>query len=373
MVVVFPTPLTPATKMTRGFTDGGSSAPLPSTASISSCRTRVSASISLTSCARGRSFASKVSVAFTPTSAVISTSSNSAKRAFASLSELHALCRRARSPCRVFPRLLNSVAGAVGVGDADRVSAAARTPTRRRRTTSNTRMTTTTTAPTTTYSISGLTGMVRSRKGGESRRRRSSMHRDGDDLGNSRLLHRHAVEHIGGLHGAFVVRDDDELGVLAHFAHETGKASDVCIVQWRVHLVEKTKRRRADEEKREDQTHRHQRFLAARQQRHRLEALARRPYDDLDTGLEQVVLVGQDQPGVRAAEEARKHRRKLFVNRREGFSKLRAGCPIEPLNRALEIGERALQIFLLCTQKLRARFQLAEFVNGGNIHFTDAR
>ena len=41
---------------------------------------------------------------------------------------------------------------------------------------------------------------------------------DRDELRHSRLLHRHAVQHIGGFHCPFAVGDDDELRFFAELA-----------------------------------------------------------------------------------------------------------------------------------------------------------
>ena len=52
------------------------------------------------------------------------------------------------------------------------------------------------------------------------------------------LLHGHAVQDIGGLHGAAAVGDDDELGLVAHPAQILREPADVGIVQRGFDLIE---------------------------------------------------------------------------------------------------------------------------------------
>ena len=47
---------------------------------------------------------------------------------------------------------------------------------------------------------------------------RHVVHIDGQHLAHAALLHRHAVEHVGGLHRAAAVGDDDELRLVADAA-----------------------------------------------------------------------------------------------------------------------------------------------------------
>ena len=84
---------------------------------------------------------------------------------------------------------------------------------------------------------------------------------------------------------------------------QVAEALDIGVVERRVDLVEHADRRRVGEEHREDQRHRGQRLLAARQQRHGLRLLARRPGDDLEAGLQRIVALDELQLRRAAAEE----------------------------------------------------------------------
>src|SRR4051812_13522391 len=93
---------------------------------------------------------------------------------------------------------------------------------------------------------------------------RGELHRD--DLRDARLLHGDAVERVGDLHGALVVRDDDELGGAAHLPDHLVVPADVRLVERRVDLVEQAERRRLDQEDGEDQRDRGERLLPAGEQ-----------------------------------------------------------------------------------------------------------
>src|SRR3954466_797408 len=61
-----------------------------------------------------------------------------------------------------------------------------------------------------------------------------------DDRGHSRLLHRHAVNGIGGLHRPRIMSNDQELGIALELLEQSGEAAHVGIVQRCVDLVHKT-------------------------------------------------------------------------------------------------------------------------------------
>ena len=77
------------------------------------------------------------------------------------------------------------------------------------------------------------------------------------------LLHGHAVQDIGGLHGAAAMSNDDELGLVAHPAQILCKAADIGIIQSGFDLVQDTERCRVDGQDRKIDADGHQRLLAA--------------------------------------------------------------------------------------------------------------
>src|SRR5579864_6797091 len=122
-----------------------------------------------------------------------------------------------------------------------------------------------------------------------------SVQLDRNQLRDARLFHRHAVEAIGDFHRLPVVRDDDELRVRLHAAQHLDEAADVGVVERRVDLVEQAERARLELEHAEHERDGGQRLLAAREQLHALQALARRLRDDLDAALERIAGVEQRQ------------------------------------------------------------------------------
>ena len=69
-------------------------------------------------------------------------------------------------------------------------------------------------------------------------------------------------------HGAAVVGDEQELGVGRQLAQQRAEPLHVGVVERCVDLVEQAERRRADAEQRQQERHRGERLLTARQQQH---------------------------------------------------------------------------------------------------------
>ena len=101
------------------------------------------------------------------------------------------------------------------------------------------------------------------------------------------------------------MRDDDELRAVEHAAQHLDEPADVGVVERRVDLVEQAERARLVAEDREHQRDRGQRLLAAGEQLHALQALARRRGDDVDAAFERIAFVEQRDAGAAAAEQRR--------------------------------------------------------------------
>jgi len=61
------------------------------------------------------------------------------------------------------------------------------------------------------------------------------------------------IERVGHFHGAFVVRDGDELGAAAHLTDEAGEARHVRLVERGVDLVKHAEGAGLDQEGRKEQ------------------------------------------------------------------------------------------------------------------------
>ena len=115
--------------------------------------------------------------------------------------------------------------------------------------------------------------------------------------------HRDAVERVADLHGALLVGDHEQLGVLAQLLVDLQQAAEVGVVERGLDLVEDVERRGPGLEERHQERHRDQRPLAAGEQREPLDLLARRPGLDLDAGGEHVAGVGEHETALAAGEE----------------------------------------------------------------------
>ena len=96
---------------------------------------------------------------------------------------------------------------------------------------------------------------------------------------------------VGGVHRALLVGHDDELGPVGVAADELEEAVDVHVVERRLDLVEDVEGARPGEEHGEHERQRHQRLLAAREQRQPLRGLAGRRDLDLDAVVGPLVLL----------------------------------------------------------------------------------
>ena len=129
-----------------------------------------------------------------------------------------------------------------------------------------------------------------------------------DHRGDTVAAHGDAVQRVADLHGALLVRDDEQLGVLPELLVDLEQPAEVGVVERRLDLVEDVERRGAGLEERDEERHRHQGPLAAGEQREALDLLARRAGLDLDTGRQHVGGVGQHEPSLTAGEEPREGR-----------------------------------------------------------------
>jgi hypothetical protein len=181
----------------------------------------------------------------------------------------------------------------------------------------------------------------------------------GDALADPLLLHRHAVQHVGDLHRALVVGDDDELAHVQELLDDQAEALVVRLVQGRVDLVEDAERRRLALEDRHEQRDAGHRLLAARELRDGDRLLAGRAGDHFDAGFERVDLsqdglVGglavlgfdllllldlgfEEHVGLSATEQLAEHPLKMLADRIEGLFELQAALEVHLLDELFEL------------------------------------
>src|SRR5262245_58767483 len=119
------------------------------------------------------------------------------------------------------------------------------------------------------------------------------------------LLHRHAVHHRRRLHRALVMRDQDELRGRAHLLDHVREASDVGLIERRVHLVEDAEWARLILEDAHQQRECGECLLAAGEQQHVLKFLARGRGNDVDTAFRGVLGIRQAHKALPTAEQLR--------------------------------------------------------------------
>ncbi len=115
-----------------------------------------------------------------------------------------------------------------------------------------------------------------------------------------------------------------------------------------------------------------QRLLAARQQLHALQALARRLGDDLDAALERIVLVEQRQAGAAAAEQRAERLLEVVVDRRKRLGEALTRGLVDALDRLGRLRDRVDEILALRRQERVARLELVELLDRHHVHRAEA-
>src|SRR5579871_135964 len=174
---------------------------------------------------------------------------------------------------------------------------------------------------------------------------------------------------IRTLHRALVVRDDDELRAALEFADQAGERGQTELVERRVDLVHHAERARIEQEEREYQRHRAQRFLAAREQADLLDLFARRLNQDIHPGLEHILGRHQFEPALAAAQKLGEQLGEVARRTFESFAEAAARLAIELLDRLRQVLDRRFEVGALAAEHARALFQLLDLAVGGEIDF----
>lgn len=196
-----------------------------------------------------------------------------------------------------------------------------------------------------------------------------------DDLRHTVALHGHAVERVGDLHRALLVRDDDQLRGLLQLLHDPDQPLQVGVVERRLDLVHHVERTRPGLEDRHQHRHRGQRALPAGEQRQPLDLLARGPGLDVHARGEHVVGVGQDQPSLTAREQPAEDALELPGGVPEGLGEDLLDALVDLLDDLEQVGAGLLQVLQLLAEELvpllqrrellqRQRVDLAELLVG---------
>ena len=163
------------------------------------------------------------------------------------------------------------------------------------------------------------------------------------------------------------MRDDDELRLLRDAAHVIGHAHHVRLVERRLDLIHDAERRRMNLQDGEVQRDGDERLFAAREQRDRLERLARRLNLDLDAAGEHVVLVLELERGLAAAEQLQKRLLEALADQRELFFKDDGHLACDAVDHADKLTLRLFHIVALGREVSVARIHALEFLDRADV------
>ena len=147
---------------------------------------------------------------------------------------------------------------------------------------------------------------------------------------------------------------DEQLRLVAEFAHEGQEAAQVHVVERGLDLVHHVEGRGPAAEHREQEGQRGHRALAAREQRHPPDIAAGRAHLYLDAGVEEIVGLQEDQPTRAAREQHRDQRREVLVHVGRGGGERRHDLVIERAHDLVEFPPRAAHVVDLCLELLVA-------------------
>ena len=167
------------------------------------------------------------------------------------------------------------------------------------------------------------------------------------------------------------MRDDDELRVARHLAHEADEALVVDLVERGIDLIEQAEGARLVAKDREEERERGERALAAGEQSDRLRLLAWRLRDDLDPALEDVFLIEQLDSGAPAAEERLEDLDEIDVDRRERLAEELARGDVDLADRLPQRLDCLNQIVALRAEEVLALFELLVLLDREDIDRAD--
>ena len=205
------------------------------------------------------------------------------------------------------------------------------------------------------------------RAGATSREGGGLVEAEADDAAHGVVADRDAVQRVGRLDRAPVVRDDDALGVARELAERVGEPADVGLVERGVDLVEHAEGNGPDLEHREQEGDRGQGPLAAGEHRERLGLLARRARRDLDAGRGQVLGIGQGEAGVATTEELLEALVERSLERLERPAELVRDQPVQLPDELPRVLDGGLEVRALDLEPVEARLDLRVLVRGERV------
>ena len=194
-----------------------------------------------------------------------------------------------------------------------------------------------------------------------------------DHRGDAVAAHCDAVEGVGDFHGAFLVRDDDQLAGFAQFFEDGDEPAQVGVIKRGLDLVHDVEGRGPCLEDGHQQRHGRQGAFAAGKQREPLDFLAGRAGFDLDAGGEHVGGVGQDQPALAAGEQPGEDADKLPGGVLERLGKDLLDAVVDFLDDVQQVLAAGLQVFELGAEELVALLKRGELLERQRVDLAQGR
>ena len=188
----------------------------------------------------------------------------------------------------------------------------------------------------------------------------------GDEAGDARFAHGDADEVVAGLHGAFAVGDDDELGLCRHVAQEVAEAANVRIIERRVHFVQQAEGRGVQAEEGEDEGEGGEGFFAAGEDAQVFDFFAGRAHSNGDAGI-QYVAFRPGEFGFAAAKEDGEEVGEMAVDDVQGFLQAAAGFVVEFVDGFFEQRQGVAQVAALGFQRAVFVFGAVVVGDGGEV------
>ena len=163
--------------------------------------------------------------------------------------------------------------------------------------------------------------------------------------------------------------DEDELRKRRHLPDQLVKPPYIGIIKWRIDLIKKTERRWLYQKYGEDQGNCGKGLLSAGEQGNVLQFFTGGLDNNIKTGFEQIILIGQLQLSLPPAEKPGKNLFELFINLIECLGKTLSCRPVYPLNSLMKGLQRLLKIGFLLGQESMALFKLLILIYGRQVYF----
>ena len=166
--------------------------------------------------------------------------------------------------------------------------------------------------------------------------------------------HRDAVEDVGRLHRALLVRDDQQLRLVAELVHEIEEPVQVHVVERGLDLVHQIEGRRPGAEHREEVRQRGERTLTTGEQREAAHHLPGRARFHLDARVQHVVRLGEHEPAAAAGEQHREQLVEVAGDVGERRLEHRHDLLVDGLDHARQLSARVLHVVELLLQEFVA-------------------